>query len=132
MRCPVQTPVWPDRPEGASSRATELHWSPIGSYIPPVLNPGPGEAPAAPPHTIILDPVQTAVCPARPWGEPLAVIRRQESVTGSYWPPEFSSVPTICPPQTIIVEPVHTAVWPQRPAGAPMEEVGVQVSVTGS
>src|SRR5438309_1737179 len=51
---PVQTAVWPYRPEGESLVAT--HVSVLGLYLPPVLKKA-----GLPPQTIISVPVQTAV-----------------------------------------------------------------------
>jgi hypothetical protein len=57
---PVQTAVWPKRPEGAPASDVEDHVSVAGLYRPPVFA-------YPPPQTIISVPVQTAE-----WPKPLA------------------------------------------------------------
>src|SRR5262249_34217362 len=102
-----------------------FHVSETGSYLPPV-----SVTPLAvvPPHTIISDPVQTAVCPERPAGTPVTDVGCQVSLTGSYRPPapKFWSLP-----HTSTWDPVHTAVAPYRGAGELNMAVGVHVSVAG-
>jgi len=86
-----------------------------GLYRPPVFRIT-GPAVSKPPHTIISDPVQTAVCPPLAWGTfaPEPVVSddaAQVSVTGSYRPPVLKAAAPQTPPQTIISEPVQMAVW---------------------
>ena len=82
---------------------------------------------------IISVPVQIAVCPKRPLGDPVPERLDQVSVAGLYRPPSPSAVPPVPqhPPQTNISVPVHTAVWFARADGAPTVEMGVHLPVAG-
>jgi hypothetical protein len=84
-----------------------------------------------PPQTIILEPVQTAVCQPRAGGAFAVVTAVQASAEASYWPPSFKGPPPF-PPQTIILALVQTAVWKPRADGAPAVVVAVHVLATGS
>src|SRR5262245_8237561 len=89
-----------------------------------------------PPHTIISDPVQTAVCRKRSSRKPGMAVGVHVFEVGSYWPPSRndSQVPPApaSPPHTIIRVPVQTAVWDMRPGGEAMSETGLQWLLMGS
>src|SRR5574340_623840 len=90
--------------------------------------------PKYPPHTIILEPVQTAVWRRRAAGAPAVLVGVHESVAGSYAPPVFvvASLQSD-PPQTILLDPVHAAVGKlYRAGGAPAVVVAFHESAAGS
>ncbi len=101
----------------------------LGSYRPPVAvtsNPS-----RAPPQTIILLPLQTAVWRARPPGALAVLVGAQVSVLGLYLPPVFAICMKALPPQTIISVPLQTAVCNARPSGALVIVVATQLSLAG-
>ena len=84
------------------------------------------------PQTIILVPVQTAVCRSRGVGALVVEVATQESVDGLYLPPVFSLPITPDPPHMIISVPVQTAVCLRLAGGTLVKLVAVQESATGS
>src|SRR5439155_176184 len=99
----------------------------LGLYAPPVFKYRPI---SSPPQTIILLPVQTAVCAPRAAGALVVLVAVQLGAVGLYLPPvsktsrqpsslhppqtiislSFKGGPPLYPPQMIISLPAHTAV----------------------